>query len=115
MQQACRVPKLDTPMLRTRPCRAARSAAPRPLLPEASLLRPTRLARCRKRSMRRHSQAEGDALLPPQASLADRRSDRTVVIVAHRLSTIMDADVIIVLKEGQVGWGVSVCRCVWGG
>ncbi|KAL4420506.1 hypothetical protein ABPG75_010162 [Micractinium tetrahymenae] len=37
-----------------------------------------------------------------QASLAERRSDRTVVIVAHRLSTIMDADVIIVLKEGQI-------------
>lgn len=31
-------------------------------------------------------------------ALAAKRSGRTTIIVAHRLSTIMDADVIIVMK-----------------
>lgn len=37
-----------------------------------------------------------------QSALAERRENRTVVMVAHRLSTVMDADRIIVLKEGLV-------------
>jgi ATP-binding cassette subfamily B protein len=38
----------------------------------------------------------------PQAALAARRSNRTTFIVAHRLSTIAEADLIVVFKEGLI-------------
>lgn len=37
-----------------------------------------------------------------QAALSERRSNRTTFIVAHRLSTIAEADLIVVFKEGLV-------------
>jgi ABC-type transport system involved in Fe-S cluster assembly fused permease/ATPase subunit len=37
-----------------------------------------------------------------QAALAERRSNRTTFIVAHRLSTIAEADLIVVFKDGLV-------------
>ncbi|MBI2495553.1 MAG: ATP-binding cassette domain-containing protein [Candidatus Omnitrophica bacterium] len=37
-----------------------------------------------------------------QEALAELRSQRTVLVIAHRLSTVADADHIAVLKEGRV-------------
>lgn len=37
-----------------------------------------------------------------QAALQELEKDRTSVVIAHRLSTVVDADLIVVLKEGRV-------------
>ena len=37
-----------------------------------------------------------------QASLADVSSNRTTVMIAHRLSTVINADEILVLEKGEV-------------
>jgi ABC-type transport system involved in Fe-S cluster assembly fused permease/ATPase subunit len=49
-----------------------------------------------------------------QASLAEMSKERTVLTIAHRLSTVIHADQILVLKE--VGWvcaarGTQAVRC----
>ena len=44
-----------------------------------------------------------------QESLSSLRSDQTTIIVAHRLSTVMDADIIIVM---QVAYAARHLHCV---
>jgi ATP-binding cassette subfamily B protein len=44
--------------------------------------------------------AENEAAI--QAALGDALADRTAVIIAHRLSTVTGADLIVVLDEGRI-------------
>jgi ATP-binding cassette, subfamily C (CFTR/MRP), member 1 len=44
--------------------------------------------------------AETNAII--QRLLRDRCSDRTIIKVAHRMDTILDSDVVIVLEQGRV-------------
>ena len=37
-----------------------------------------------------------------QMCIRDRTRDRTVIMIAHRLSTVVGADKIIVLEEGRI-------------
>lgn len=47
-----------------------------------------------------------------QSAVTELRSTRTTIIVAHRLSTVMDADVIVVFKVWVCGKSVGV-ESVW--
>lgn len=45
-----------------------------------------------------HGGSQVQACVVEQDALGSMRSNRTTIIVAHRLSTIMDANIIIVMK-----------------
>ena len=48
----------------------------------------------------------------PQTALQRVCKDRTTVVVAHRLSTIINADVILVLKDGVIVERGRYVECV---
>ncbi|MFK4428609.1 ABC transporter ATP-binding protein [Bacillus sp. RC51] len=51
-----------------------------------------------------HLDVQSEALV--QESLNNLMKDRTTIIIAHRLSTVMDADCIVVIQDGKVsGYG----------
>jgi ATP-binding cassette subfamily B protein len=47
-----------------------------------------------------HLDSENEALV--QAALANALKDRTSIVIAHRLATIRQADLIVVLNEGKI-------------
>ncbi|MEX0952418.1 MAG: ATP-binding cassette domain-containing protein, partial [Nitriliruptoraceae bacterium] len=47
-----------------------------------------------------HLDTESERLV--QAALAEALRDRTSLVIAHRLSTVIDADVIVVLEGGRI-------------
>lgn len=47
-----------------------------------------------------------------QESLSSLRSDQTTIIVAHRLSTVMDADIIIVMQVAHAS-SKSTLHLTW--
>lgn len=48
------------------------------------------------------SALDNETQMSVQESIKNMKGDYTIIIVAHRLSTIMDADRILVLDEGQI-------------
>jgi len=58
--------------------------------------------------------AESEAQVQGALDAAMAARDRTVIVIAHRLSTVRNADVTVVMDKGSVGVGVTgwvECRC----
>ena len=48
------------------------------------------------------SQVDAESEAQITEAIADISQDRTVILIAHRLATVVDADLIVVLDEGHV-------------